>query len=129
MNPDENAQVYIDDGEGDWQPIGWTNSGIKFDTDPHLNNGYRFARAVTFKPARQETPVSTYDDYIAFVDGYRRQHPQQREGQAHFNVFSIVHPDLAKGMDGFEGHNPFYDDGNLRPFLAYVRWELGRGGR
>jgi hypothetical protein len=54
---------------------------------------------------------------------YQAEHPEQRLGQAHFNVLRTFDPEFADEITGTE-LDPFYDDGNLGPMLDALgrRW-------
>lgn len=58
----------------------------------------------------------TYSDYLGFVEVYSLNHPEERTGQAHYNVFSFLAPHLADKAPV----DPFYDDELLPAFLLYV---------
>lgn len=60
--------------------------------------------------------MSRYEQYLAMVAGCRALYPDQRAGQAHFNVLSEEYPDIADQMST----DPFYDDARLPAFLVQV---------
>lgn len=60
-----------------------------------------------------------YTQYLMYVARYMRLNPQQRRGQAHFNVLYIGHPSIANMIRGSE-IDPFYDDSRLVEFLESV---------
>lgn len=49
----------------------------------------------------------TLAEYWAKVDEYNLQNPQQRQGQAAFNVLMMVRPDLSEQIRGTR-LDPFY---------------------
>lgn len=63
----------------------------------------------------------TFFDYLCFVETYRRNHPEQRTGQVHFNVLAMLAPvaHIAEGIRGGD-LDPFYVDERLNAFLNHV---------
>lgn len=71
--------------------------------------------------------MSRFEAYLGSVAMYRAQHPDQRDGQAHMNVWLghyQQHPFPTFGGP----KDPFYDDDNLPAFLEFVRGQLTQGG-
>lgn len=60
-----------------------------------------------------------YLQYLTYVQRYQAMHPEQRRGQAHFNVLYIGHPSIANEIRGTEV-DPFYDDSRIVDFLESV---------
>lgn len=60
-----------------------------------------------------------YTQYLSYVARYMLMHPQQRRGQAHFNVLYIGHPSIANMIRGTEV-DPFHDNARLVDFLESV---------
>lgn len=60
-----------------------------------------------------------YTQYLMYVARYMHINPQQRRGQAHFNVLYIGHPSIANMIVGSE-IDPFHDDSRLVDFLESV---------
>ncbi|MEU5690922.1 hypothetical protein [Actinosynnema sp. NPDC020468] len=61
--------------------------------------------------------------YLDLVDEYLRQHPDQRVGQAYYNVLRIGWPHLAPEVDCFSR------DYRLPAFLDWVERALGEESR
>jgi hypothetical protein len=66
--------------------------------------------------------ASAYERFCADLLTYRDQHPSQRDGQAHFNALHTFHPALAGEIRSF--CDPYYNDGRIPAFMAYVREHL-----
>lgn len=64
--------------------------------------------------------------YLDAVADYREHHPEQRDGQAHFNVLSVWDITIAREIEA-EGRqvNPFYNDDVLPAFLTFVARRMG----
>ncbi|MCP2164427.1 hypothetical protein LX83_001267 [Goodfellowiella coeruleoviolacea] len=60
---------------------------------------------------------------LDLVDEYRRHHPEQREGQAHYNVLRREWPDLQHEVVGTD-RNCYGDDRRLPAFLSWVERAL-----
>lgn len=60
-----------------------------------------------------------YTQYLSYVQRYMEMAPQQRRGQAHFNVLYIGHPSIANMIRGTDV-DPFYDDNRIVDFLESV---------
>lgn len=67
--------------------------------------------------------VTAYEDFLTRVTEYRREYPNQREGQAHSNVWWIAHP-MAPRPELHGPADPFGDDRKLPAFLEFVRTHL-----
>lgn len=67
--------------------------------------------------------MNSYAHYEAAVAAYQQVDPQQRPGQAHVNVLSLLHPELADSVRGSD-IDPFYDDERLTDFRAFVDMRL-----
>lgn len=63
--------------------------------------------------------------YLDFLDGYLRDHPDQREGQAHYNAFRILWPHLQADVAGTE-RDCFSVDARLPAFLEWLEKALAR---
>lgn len=71
-------------------------------------------------------PAERYDSYLAACDEYHAAHPDQREGQAHFNVlcFPGIDPAFAESIRSGP-FDPFYDDAVLPTYLDALRRHWG----
>jgi hypothetical protein len=70
------------------------------------------------------TGLDRFAAYQAAVAEYAGQHPEQRTGQAHFNVLHRLHPDVADRARGDRALDPFHVDERLPLFLVYVEVAL-----
>ncbi|WP_189221396.1 hypothetical protein [Saccharothrix coeruleofusca] len=66
--------------------------------------------------------------YLDFLDEYLRQHPDEREGQAHYNALRTLWPHLQHEIAGTE-RDCFSLDRNLPAFLAWVEEALAADQR
>lgn len=70
-------------------------------------------------------PKSFYD-YLVKVAEELTRYPELRVGQAYYNVLYKVRIDIARLLIDAKRHlDPFYDDGKLTAFLAFVRGNWG----
>lgn len=67
-----------------------------------------------------------YDEYIDAVAEYMERHPDQRSGQAHFNVlyFQAFDPEFADQIRG-EELDPFYKSSKVPEFIKALRRRWG----
>jgi hypothetical protein len=63
-----------------------------------------------------------FTDYQRQVVDYHRAHPEQRNGQAHFNVLYQMNPHLADEIRGTV-LDPFHRDDRVPAFLTVVYGE------
>lgn len=68
---------------------------------------------------------AAYEQYLRNVNDYLHHHPQQRRGQAHFNVLYIMYPHLANSVRGTE-IDPFNVDVKIPYMLDFVYDALRR---
>lgn len=77
----------------------------------------------------------TYEEYLAAIGDYRVTHPEQRAGQASFNVLVQLRPDLSEDIRGTV-LDPFYllsssarDRVLLKEFFLYLKdnWKVDNG--
>jgi hypothetical protein len=61
----------------------------------------------------------TLNELIAYTARYRREHPEQRIGQAAFNAVCKVEPEVANLVRATD-LDPFYRDERLPAFWAEV---------
>jgi hypothetical protein len=73
----------------------------------------------TGEPARGEGSVDGMSRYLDCVDEVLRDYPDQREGQAYYNAFRMIWPELEHEIVGTE-RDCFNDDRNLPAFLDWV---------
>jgi len=59
------------------------------------------------------------DDYKNSVNLYMNDHPEQRYGQALFNVLDIEYPELSKQIIG-SMNDPFYYDYKIPNFFIWL---------
>ena len=66
----------------------------------------------------------TFDDYVVAANKHVRMHPNQRPGQAYFNVLYRIRPAMADSVRDTP-LDPFHRNDVLPNFLAYVaeRWD------
>jgi hypothetical protein len=63
----------------------------------------------------------TYQEYLSrALDRRVLRCPEERSGQAHFNVLYEMRPDLSERIRATT-LDPFYNDGLLPDFLVWVR--------
>lgn len=68
---------------------------------------------------------AAYEQYLSNTRDYLSHHPQQRRGQAHFNVLYIMYPHLANSVRCTE-IDPFHVDERLPYMLDFVYDALRR---
>jgi hypothetical protein len=61
--------------------------------------------------------------YLDLVDEYMRRHPEEREGQAHYNALRLEWPHLQHEIVGTE-RDCFSADDRLPAFLDWVEHAL-----
>ncbi len=60
-----------------------------------------------------------FSGYLRKVQHAKREHPEWRNGQAHFVVLTKVRMDIARALWSTDV-DPFYDDDKVPAFLASV---------
>ena len=77
----------------------------------------------------------TYEEYLAAIGDYRATRPEQRAGQASFNVLAQLRPDLSEDIRGTL-LDPFYlrssnvrDRVLLKEFFLHIKnnWKVDNG--
>lgn len=68
---------------------------------------------------------AAYEQYLSNVRDYIKFYPEQRRGQAHFNVLYVMYPALGNSVRCTE-IDPFNDDERLTFFLDFVYDALRR---
>jgi hypothetical protein len=73
-----------------------------------------------------EVPAqSDFGVFRRFVELECGRHRNWREGQTAFNLLYILRPDLSEQIRGDVQLDPFYVDGKLPAFWAWVEQEWG----
>jgi hypothetical protein len=67
--------------------------------------------------------VDAMSRYLDRVEKVRREHPDQREGQAYYNALRMIWPELQHEIVGTE-RDCFSDDRSLPAFLDWVEQVL-----
>lgn len=68
---------------------------------------------------------AAYEQFMRNVNDYRMHHPEQRRGQAFFNVLYVMYPALGNSVRGTE-IDPFNDDERIPYMLDFLYDALKR---
>jgi hypothetical protein len=68
--------------------------------------------------------MTAYISFLAELVAYQSAHPEQRAGQAHFNVLHRLHPELANEIRGDRMLDPFHVDERVQAFREFVMARL-----
>lgn len=68
--------------------------------------------------------MTAYIGFLAELVAYQCKHPEQRTGQAHFNVLHRLHPELADEIRGDRMLDPFHVDERIPAFREFVMARL-----
>lgn len=59
------------------------------------------------------------EDFFFELPHYKSNRPEQRNGQAMFNLLNTIAPDVAESVRGTE-NDPFYGDEKIGDFLLAI---------